>query len=162
MKLNRSTAALKAAVTRKRRAAARKAVLARKRRVAAQKAAMARKINAALSNGADPSLLALSIRQPYVEQIMRRTKRIEFRSITTRPRKQVLIYASETPGPAEEFEKMRLRPGDLPTGVIVGAVDIVDCTPGKGEYHWHLKHPLRLHTAVAPKNHPQPVWFRPF
>ena len=162
MKLNRSAAARKAAVTRKRRAAARKAVLARKRRAAAQKAAIARKINAAMRNGADADLHALSIRQPYVEQIMRGTKRIEYRSMPTRIRGQILIYASVAPGSAEEFEKLRLRPGDLPTGVIVGAVEIVDCSGEPGDYEWHLAHPMRLRTPVPPKNHPQPAWFRPF
>jgi hypothetical protein len=45
---------------------------------------------------------AISIRQPYVEQILRGTKRFDFRSIGTRIREQVWIYAS-------------LRPADDPT-----------------------------------------------
>jgi ASCH domain len=113
-------------------------------------------------SGNDVGMNALSIRQPYVEQILRGTKRIEYRSMPTRITDQVLIYASATPGPAEEFEKMRIQPGDLPTGAIVGAVDIVGCDGWPGYYQWHLAHPLRLRTPVAPKNHPQPAWFKPF
>ena len=40
---------------------------------------------------------AISIRQPYAEQILRRLKREEFRSISTRIRERVWIYASERP-----------------------------------------------------------------
>ena len=60
---------------------------------------------------------ALSVRQPYVEQIMRGEKVFEFRSGPTKIRERVYIYASLTPGDIEDWEEMNLRPGDLPTGV---------------------------------------------
>lgn len=65
-------------------------------------------------SSSDGTTRALSIRQPYVEQIMRGTKRIEYRTMLTRIRDRVLIYASLTPGPADEFRKLQKKPGDLP------------------------------------------------
>lgn len=39
-------------------------------------------------------MLALSVRQPYAEYIMRRTKRVEYRTIRTNIRGRIYIYAS--------------------------------------------------------------------
>ena len=60
---------------------------------------------------------ALSIRQPYAEQILRGVKTIEYRSQPTKIRERVYVYASQTPGAIEDFEEMNMQPGDLPTGV---------------------------------------------
>ena len=84
---------------------------------------------------------ALSIRQPYAEQILRGTKKIEYRSRPTSVRERVYIYASLTPAEEGEFYSMGLVPGDLPTGVLVGTVEVVGCTGKTGDYHWHLKRP---------------------
>lgn len=62
---------------------------------------------------------AISIRQPYVEQIMRDTKMIEYRSRPTLVRGNVYIYASLNPEDLFEFKKLKLQPGDLPTGYII-------------------------------------------
>ena len=105
---------------------------------------------------------ALSIRQPYVEQILRGTKKIEYRTQPTNIRETVYIYASQTPGPVGEFQKLGVQPGELPTGVIVGTVEVVDCTGTPGDYNWHLKNPQRLPKPLKPKNKPQPAWFHPF
>ncbi len=105
---------------------------------------------------------ALSIRQPYAEQILRGTKTIEYRSQPTKIRERVYVYASQTPGAIEDFEDMGLQPGDLPTGVLVGTIEISDCTGYPGDYKWHLAHPQRLSQPIKPENHPQPSWFFPF
>ena len=105
---------------------------------------------------------ALSIRQPYVEQILRCTKRFEYRSRPTTIRGRVYIYASCKPGPASEFARMGVEPGDLMTGVLVGTVDIIDCSGKPGDYKWHLARPRRLKRPVRPAKHPQPAWFNPF
>jgi hypothetical protein len=105
---------------------------------------------------------ALSIRQPYVEQIMRGTKIVEYRSMLTRIRGRVYIYASLTPGPENQFRQMKAKPGDFQTGVIIGTVEIVDCTGIPGDYEWHLANPERLQSPIKPDNHPQPSWFIPF
>jgi hypothetical protein len=105
---------------------------------------------------------ALSIRQPYAEQILRGTKRFEYRSRPTGIRERVYIYASLKPGAAEEFERMRIQRGDLPTGVLVGTVEISDCSGEPGDYKWHLARPKRLQRHLRPTKQPQPAWFNPF
>ncbi len=112
----------------------------------------------------EPALVqnrALSVRQPFAEQILRGTKKIEYRSKETHIRGRVYLYASLTPA-MHAFEKMGSRPGDFPTGVIIGTVEIVDCTDNGVEYEWHLARPERLEQPIKPQAHPQPVWFKPF
>jgi hypothetical protein len=105
---------------------------------------------------------ALSVRQPYAELIMRFEKRIEYRSRPTHKRERVYIYASQTPGNKRDFADLSMKPGDLPTGVLIGTIEITDCTGAPGDYEWHLANPKRLSELIKPKNHPQPVWFKPF
>lgn len=105
---------------------------------------------------------ALSIRQPYAEQILQGIKKFEYRSQKTNIRERVYIYAAQTPGPDEEFARLKKKPGDLPTGVLVGTVEIVDCTGVKGDYQWHLARPKRLKKLIKPERRPQPSFFFPF
>lgn len=49
---------------------------------------------------------ALSVRQPLAEQIMRGTKKIEYRNIHTNIRGRVYIYASKAPA-TWAYEKMK-------------------------------------------------------
>lgn len=105
---------------------------------------------------------ALSIRQPYAEKILRGTKKIEYRSQRTHTRERVYIYASKKPGPARVFAEMNAKPGDFPVGVLVGTVEVVDCTGEAGDYEWHLANPERLPELLKPDSHPQPSWFFPF
>lgn len=116
------------------------------------------------STSAEPAPVqnrALSLRQPYAEQVLRGTKKIEYRSRPTHIRGRVYVYASLTPD-SEAFEEMRIEPGALPTGVLVGTVEIVGCRKGWDEYEWQLQRPQRLEQPIKPENHPQPVWFKPF
>lgn len=105
---------------------------------------------------------ALSVRQPHAEKILRGTKKIEYRSTRTHIRERVYVYASTKPADAELFAELRCEPGDLPTGVLVGTVEVIECTGADGEYEWHLARPKRLAKRLKPKNQPHPVWFRPF
>jgi predicted transcriptional regulator len=107
-------------------------------------------------------LSALSIRQPYVEQILRGKKKIEYRSRATNKRGRVYLYASKTPAPQKAWNEIGLEAGTLPTGVIVGTVEVVGCRKVRGEYEWDLAKPNRLKRPLKPKNHPQPAWFYPF
>jgi hypothetical protein len=107
-------------------------------------------------------MIALSIRQPYAEQILRGAKKYEYRSTLTKIRRRVLIYASLRPGDLAAFKKVKAEPGDLPTGLIVGSVEIADCEGTVGDYRWRLKNPRRIKPPVAPENQPQPIWFYPF
>ena len=104
---------------------------------------------------------AISIRQPYVELILAGKKKIEYRSRRTNIRERVYIYASATPGSDAAFAEIGKRPGDLPTGVIIGTVEITDCTGDDGEFEWHLANPERLDKPLTPKNQPQPGIWRP-
>jgi hypothetical protein len=108
-------------------------------------------------------MIALSIRQPHAEQILRGKKKIEYRSMPTNKRERVYIYASKTPAPPEYWRDIGLKPGDLQTGVLVGTVEIIDCIKkGVKDYHWRLARPARLKRTIQPKNHPNPAWFYPF
>lgn len=97
---------------------------------------------------------ALSVKQPFADQILRGTKRVEFRSRPTKIRGRVYIYASEVPKYPSGWR--------LPRGLVVGTVEIVNCTGSGTEYRWHLRNPRRLANPRKPKTHPQPVWFTPF
>jgi hypothetical protein len=111
----------------------------------------------------------LSIRQPHVEAILRGAKKIEYRSLAIKIRGEILFYASLGRYDSAEEAEMMKRYGikdvavdDLPRGVLVGTVTIVDCTGEPGDYHWHLRDPKRASRLRKSKNHPQPVWFNPF
>src|SRR5882724_4850953 len=119
---DRKLAGKKAALTRQRRMVAAKAVQTRKRRAAERKAAETRRANAVPNNLRD--MIALSVRQPYAEQILRGGKQIEYRSRVTNIRRRVLLYASLQPGDLAEFKRLNVEPGDLHTGVLVGSVEI--------------------------------------
>ena len=104
---------------------------------------------------------AISIRQPYVEMILLGTKKIEYRSRRTNIRERVYLYASLTVE-TDVCEEEGLDPEKLPTGLIVGSVEIVDCTEeDKNDYEWHLANPKRLSTHLKPRNQPQPGIWRP-
>ena len=100
---------------------------------------------------------ALSIRQPFAEQILVGKKRVEYRTLKTNIRERVYIYAGLQLADGEPDPKKA-----LPMGVIVGTVEIVDCTGKKGDYSWHLRNPRRLSRPRKPERRPMPVWFKPF
>jgi len=108
-------------------------------------------------------VVALSIRQPYVELILRGVKTVEHRSRPTRKRERVYLYASTIPAddPAA-WAAVGAEPGELDTGRLVGTVEIVHCTGDDGAYRWHLRDPQRLRRPLQPIHKPQPVFFRPF
>jgi hypothetical protein len=108
-------------------------------------------------------LRALSIKQPFVEQIMRGTKRFEYRSRPTAVRGRVYVYASLKPRPRADWKGLRFGLADVPHGLVVGTVEIMGSRRLRsGGYAWKLERPRRLRTFVKPKAHPQPVWFFPF
>ena len=78
---------------------------------------------------------AISIRQAWVELILCGEKQGDYRSRPTRIRGRVYIYASLTPADSTSaWKKTGKQPGELPTGQIVGTVEIVrlplGCQPG--------------------------------
>jgi len=105
---------------------------------------------------------ALSIRQPYAEQIMVGKKRFEYRSIRTNILERVYIYASKTRTSVSEWESSGYEEGSLPIGVIVGTVEVTACHQRKHGFAWRLENPVRSKRKLKPRNQPQPVWFKPF
>lgn len=107
---------------------------------------------------------AISIRQPYAEQILIGLKTREFRSRHTRIQgERVYIYASLRPVlDRREWSKVGCMPGDLPSGRIVGSVVILGCRKvSAGGYAYLLGDPVRLRRPLLPRNQPQPVFWRP-
>ena len=107
---------------------------------------------------------AISIRQPWVELILRGEKTHEFRSQPTNIRERVYLYASLKPAnwpPA--WRKLGKEKGELPVGVIVGTVEIAGCSyrAASNEYAYAFRDPKRLRTPLRPKNQPQPGFWRP-
>ncbi len=126
-------------------------------------------------------MLALSIRQPYAELILRGVKTIEYRSRPTRVvGRRFAIYAARTWGGFAGLDPARLGQGEsntgphpglppsnwrkeqLPTGVLVGSAVICDCIFKDGWWHWHLTAVRRYKRprALPRGSRPQPVWFR--
>lgn len=106
---------------------------------------------------------AISIRQPHVEAILRGEKRIEYRSRKTNIRERVYLYAALKPGFQEDWEDLGRLPGSLPTGFIVGSVEIADCIfdDVDGQYNYILESPKRLRKKLKPRNQPQPGFWAP-
>lgn len=107
---------------------------------------------------------AISIRQPYVEGILRGVKQYEYRTRPTTIKEVVYLYASIKDGDYAYFSRwIKARPGDFPIGVIVGTVEIAGCRfrSRSGDYAYILKNPRRLKRPLRPLNQPQPVFWRP-
>jgi hypothetical protein len=112
---------------------------------------------------------ALSVRQPYAEAILRGVKSIEFRSRPTNVRGRVYVYATLGRFPGDQEAELLERHGiddvtcdDLPRGLLIGTVELWDCTGTGGDYRWHLRDPERAKKLLKPTNRPQPTWFEPF
>lgn len=129
----------------------------------------------------DKSLPALGIRQPWAELIMQGIKTIELRSSQTQIRGSIYVYASKTlaktPHAIEAADKAEIETETLPTGVLLGTVEIVDSFPAtaehagpsgvpasllKGKYAWKLAHPRRIKSPLVPEYLPYGVWFYPY
>jgi hypothetical protein len=101
------------------------------------------------------SRAAISVHQPYADQILRGIKKYEYRSIPTRVRGRVYIYAT--------LKTVTHHTGNLPRGRILGTVEVISCDWSSHLrcYRWKLSRPRRMRPRT-PQNHPQPVWFYPF
>ena len=105
---------------------------------------------------------ALSVMQPYAEQIMLGIKTFEYRSRRTNRRGRVYLYASKTRH-ENAVEWDRLANANVPFGRVIGTVEIVECdwSAAHNCFRWHLRNPRRI-PPKRPQNQPQPVWFYPF
>jgi ASCH domain len=119
----------------------------------------------------NPAMLALSVRQPAAEGIIRGTKMVEIRSRLTRVRGRILIYASLGRYDAEdeadlmrEFGICDVTCDELPRFAVIGSVELFDCRRGDAGdgFEWWLRRPERAAEFRRPTEHPQPVWFYPW
>jgi len=111
-----------------------------------------------------PSGRAISIQQPFVEEILQGKKKFEYRSRQTHIRGRVYLYASLKTREDGNWSKLKLSPEDVPKGLIVGSVEIVDCVwiEKLKAYGYKLANPRRYKEHLKPKNQPQPCFFFPF
>lgn len=93
---------------------------------------------------------ALSVRQPWAYAILHLGKDVENRPWRTHYRGRILIQAT-LKIERDEAVKLKLDPDKLPTGAIIGSVEIVDCVRNskskwaiRGRWHWILKNPRYL------------------
>lgn len=117
----------------------------------------------------DAAEMALSVRQPHLEAILRGVKLEEYRSVPTTVRRRIYLYATKARyEPAEERAWLQrygiadVVADELPRGVLAGTVEIVDCRERRGGFAWTLARPNRLERPRRPTGMPQPMWFRPF
>ena len=77
---------------------------------------------------------AISIKQPWADQIIFGNKKIEYRSWPTKYRGDVLICSSKKSEPGACASAL--------TGHAIGIVEIADCKQfEEGEYQWTLANP---------------------
>ena len=129
----------------------------------------------------DPDRIALGVRQPWAELILRGIKTIEVRSQDTNVRGPIYLYAakrvSDHPTACHAVQKHRLDAVSLPLGVLVGSVEIHEtrraqpadaeraCVPAEalnGYYAWSLRNPVRLARPLPVRFVPYGIWFYPF
>lgn len=114
-------------------------------------------------------LRALTIPQPHAEAIIRGKKLVDYRSGATTVRERIYIYASpERLDPEEELDWLgeydieNVSSDELPRGLIVGTVELFDCTYDGRNFSWHFRNAERAPELLAPKNKPMGIWFNPF
>jgi hypothetical protein len=129
----------------------------------------------------DHDRIALAIQQPWAELILRGIKTLEIRSQPTRQRGTVYLYISKRTSrlPAAETAARRLgvEIESLPSGLLVGTVDIVNCRPCRpgdqqgacvpaellaNQFAYELDRPHRLPTPQKVRFLPYGVWFYSF
>ncbi len=134
-----------------------------------------------LEQGLDEERIALGIKQPWAELILRGIKTLEIRSQATNVRGRIYLYTSQKLA-REDFalaatEKHGLSAEELPTGLIVGSVQLTACRPVCPEdaeaacvpaqlltnrHAWILTQPERLDPPCPVRFLPYGVWFYPF
>lgn len=129
----------------------------------------------------DSNIIALGIRQPWVELILRGIKTLEVRSFHTPRRGMIYVYASKTysdiPAASEAVATYGLVPEELPTGRVCGSVELTGsrpataadaakaCVPSsllKDAYVWTIANPQRFEVPQAVRFLPYGIWFYPF
>lgn len=103
--------------------------------------------------------LAISMRQPWAEMVLRKDLLADYRNVPTKIRGRVYVYA-----PAKVLHEVGLT---LPRSVLVGTVEVADCRKLSRPIHgcWFeyvLVKPQRFEVPAKPTGQPGPIWFKPF
>ncbi len=136
-----------------------------------------------MSQHPDKSLIALGVRQPWAELIVRGVKTIEVRTVGTNHRGPIYVYASKKlsdhPAALVAAREHDIDLDSLPRGLIVGTVEIEESGPiaaadvprtclaaehltGRHYIGWRLRSAARLPKPLAVRFLPYGVWFYPF
>ncbi len=138
-------------------------------------------MNENLPDEIDKDRIALGVRQPWAELILRGIKTVEVRAVSTQIRGPIYLYSSQR-WANQDFAKLaseryQLAEDKLPLGRLIGSVDIVNvtqanrsdvplaCVPAEklaGKFAWHLDNPVRFEEPLRVKFLPYGVWFYPF
>lgn len=129
----------------------------------------------------DRERIALGVQQPWAELILRGIKTIEVRSRPTQVRGTIYLYTSKRhstlDAAAVAAEAHAIDVPALPTGLLVGTIDVLDsrpCTPNDAatscvppdllvnRYAWLLGNPKRFTQPQPVRFLPYGVWFYPF
>jgi hypothetical protein len=128
----------------------------------------------------DPQIIALGIRQPWAELILRGIKQIEIRSLNTQVRGRIYVYASKKLSELPEAAAAAARHGvdleTIPRGLLVGSVELYSslrsteedapaaCLPAallENRFSWKVRNPERF-APLEVRFLPYGVWFYPF
>jgi ASCH domain len=129
----------------------------------------------------NPEVIALGIRQPWIELILRGVKTLEIRSRNTRIRGTIYLYASKQlsnlPAAGIAARRHALDVTSLPCGLLLGSVELCGTRPATprdaqaacvptahlaGQFAWDLQNPQRFAHPLPVKSLPYGVWFYPF
>ncbi len=132
-------------------------------------------------DGIDPERIALGIRQPWVELILREVKTLEVRSQPVALRGRIYLYSarrcSDHPAAALAIATFGLSRAGFVMGQLVGAANLIACRPARpedsaaacvpaesliGQYVWSLADVERFTVPVPVRFAPYGVWFYPF
>ncbi len=129
----------------------------------------------------DRDRIALGIQQPWPELILKGIKTVEVRSQPTAKRGRIWLYASkrfsQLPAALDACRTFQIDSDRLPTGLLVGTVEVVGCRPCRSNdaaaacvpasllrdrFAWELADPIRLAEPIQVRFLPYGVWFYPF
>lgn len=117
------------------------------------------------STGKTPRVrLAISVRQPWADQIMRGIKKKEFRSVPTRLNERVYAYASKTlAGEPRDWRRLGRAPEEVTRERIIATVEIIGCRWDRTRqcFAYALKEPKELRRPRRARNQPGPLFWRP-
>ncbi len=106
----------------------------------------------------EESMMAMSVRQPYADEILSGEKVFEHRSQPGKVTGWRILYASENESTLKEEG---LDPADFYLGCLVGVVYVDGYDTEEGA--WRIARAIGFETAYErPDRQPQPLWWRPY